>query len=65
MKAAKNLMKILLTIALIAAILGVYKTHLVQGGATFGTTTGSLSLIAFAIVSSVWGKLMCCKEGSC
>ena len=64
METIRWIVSILMFIAAFAALTGVYKTHLVAGGATFGTTTASLSLIAFAITSHVWLKslTMCCDN---
>ena len=57
----------LLTIAELMAIYGVFKAHVVAGGATFGGTISSYSLIAFALVTAVWMKaghtMLCC--GAC
>jgi hypothetical protein len=44
----------------------VYKTHFGTGGASFGATTSSLSIIALAINTAVWtkhGQMHC--PGSC
>ncbi len=37
---------VLSVLVTIAALVGVYKAHFLAGGATFGTTNGSLSLVA-------------------
>jgi hypothetical protein len=48
----------------IAAGVGVYKSHLLSSGATFGTTSGSLSIIAFVLSLTVLLKAVCCS-GCC
>ena len=54
---------VLLFFAALAALTGMYKAHFVAGGATFGSTTGSMSIIAFSISVMLWKKQMekCCK----
>lgn len=49
----------------VAAGVGVYKAHMLMAGATFGTSNGSLSLIAFAISISLLHKACkkCCGCG--
>lgn len=49
---------ILVLLAAVASILGVYKAHVLAGGATFGTTNGSLSLIALAVNLAFLVKMM-------
>lgn len=39
----------LATLCTLVAIAGVYKAHVLSSGLTFGTSTGSLSIIALAI----------------
>ncbi len=52
---------VLLFVASIAALLGVYKAHMLSSGAAFGTTSGSLSLVAFSITLSLCiYQLKCC-----
>lgn len=61
-----KLMMLILTLAEIAALIAVYKAHFGIGGATFGSTTGSLSIMALAINTAVWtkyGKMHC--PGNC
>lgn len=36
-------------LATLAALIGVYKAHVLSNGIAFGTTSGSLSLLALAI----------------
>ncbi len=61
-----KLLMLLVLITEIAAIVGVYNAHLATGGMTFGSTTGSLSILALAINSMVLLKFgqMHCKECS-
>ncbi|MCB9808018.1 hypothetical protein H6770_02055 [Candidatus Peribacteria bacterium] len=61
-----KIVMLVLTLAEIAALIAVYKAHFSTGGATFGSTTGSLSIMALAINTAVWmkcGKMHC--SGSC
>jgi len=51
-----TVVSVFLFLTALAALVGVYKAHIATGGATFGSTTGSLSLIAFAISVSLWKK---------
>ncbi len=44
----------LLLFATIAAFVGVYKAHVYDDGLAFGTTAGSLSLLAFAVCLVLW-----------
>ena len=54
---------VLLFLATLAAAVGVYKSHFLSSGATFGTTSGSLSIIAFVISLTLWSKAFCCCCG--
>jgi hypothetical protein len=49
---------ILLFLASVAALVGVYKSHVLSSGFAFGTTSGSLSLIAFAVSVTLWMSQM-------
>ncbi|MDD5623333.1 MAG: hypothetical protein PHI23_01325 [Candidatus Peribacteraceae bacterium] len=49
---------LLLFLASVAAFAGVYRVHFDMSGSTFGSTNSSLSLMAFAIAVSLWGKQM-------
>lgn len=49
---------VLVLLAAVASIVGVYKAHFLGGGATFGTTNGSLSLIALAVNLAFLVKVM-------
>ncbi|MBT4119666.1 MAG: hypothetical protein HOG89_05115 [Candidatus Peribacter sp.] len=61
-----KIVMLVLTLTELAAIIAVYKAHFGTGGATFGATTSSLSIVALAINTAVWtkyGQMHC--EGSC
>jgi hypothetical protein len=53
---------VLLFLASLAALAGIYYTHMVGGGATFGTTTASLSIIAFSVSIYVLHSCLCCPN---
>ena len=56
---------VLMFLAMLASIAGIYETHFVGAGATFGTTGASLSLVAFAITAYVWLRTLTnCLGGS-
>ncbi|MBI2117988.1 hypothetical protein HYT95_03755 [Candidatus Peregrinibacteria bacterium] len=50
---------LLLFLAAVAALAGVYKAHFLGGGMVFGTTSGSLSILAFSVTATLWAKFMC------
>ncbi len=62
---AKWLLALLFFIVAIGAAIGVYQTHVVAsaGGAEFafqfGSTSGSLAIIAFCAAAMCWSKQMC------
>jgi hypothetical protein len=57
---------ILLFLTSIAALIGVYNTHIVSGGVQFGSSGGSFAIIAFTVSVMAWGKKMaCCMSGNC
>ncbi|MBU0458725.1 hypothetical protein KJ652_00245 [Patescibacteria group bacterium] len=56
---------VLMFLAMLAALAGIYETHFVGAGATFGTTGASLSIIAFAITSHLWVRSLSCCMGCC
>ena len=56
---------VLLLVAAVAAAVGAYKAHMLSSGLVFGTTSGSLSLLAFAVTSSLWMKQMKCCVTKC
>lgn len=62
-KVVSGLVGLLLLATSIAAVMGAYTAHFAAGGATFGTTTGSLSLIALAINATLFAKTMKCCCG--
>lgn len=51
---------VLLAVAAVASAVGVYKAHILSTGATFGTSNGSLSLIAFTLAVTLLHKA--CKK---
>ncbi|MEK7591747.1 MAG: hypothetical protein AAB489_06140 [Patescibacteria group bacterium] len=52
---------ILLFVAAVAAVMGVYKSHVLSSGLVFGTTSGSLSLLALSVTLAVWAyQTKCC-----
>ncbi len=55
----------LLLFASIAAFVGVYKAHVLVDGLVFGTSGGSLSLLAFAVCLSLWMYQMKCCATPC
>lgn len=57
----------LLLLTTLASLVGVYKSHFISAGATFGSTSGSLALIAFAINVMFLVKAMkhCCPCNTC
>lgn len=50
---------LLLFLAAIASLVGVYQTHFGINGMVFGGTASSLALLAFVIAITMWGKWMC------
>ncbi len=50
---------LVLFLASLASLAGVYQVHFGGAGAIFGSTGGSFSLIALGINLSLWGKWMC------
>ncbi|MCF7844335.1 MAG: hypothetical protein K9M03_00715 [Kiritimatiellales bacterium] len=56
---------VLMFLAMLAAIAGVYETHFIGSGATFGTTGASLSLLTFAITAHLWIRSLACCLGMC
>lgn len=70
--AFKWIVCVLLLLTTIAALFGVFQTHVIIGSdpsrmaIQFGSTSGSLAIIAFVISITAWGKKMsCCMSGSC
>jgi hypothetical protein len=66
-KITKILSAVLLFVVTIAALIGVYETHIISGSEVagtmlqFGSTSGSLAIIAFAIALTTFLKqMMCC-----
>jgi hypothetical protein len=46
-------------LATLASLMGVYQVLFGGGGATFGSSNGSLALIALAVNLALWSKWMC------
>lgn len=67
----KWLLCILLLIVAVAALVGVYNTHIlfaadpVEFRMQFGSTSGSLAILAFAIASTAFMKHMISCLGEC
>ncbi len=49
---------LLLLLVTIASLVGIYQTHIVAGGAQFGSTSGSLAIIAFVASVMGWSRQM-------
>jgi len=54
---------LLLFLTSLAALMGVYKAHFLSSGAVFGTTSGSLAILAFSVTVVFWMKCMVCCCG--
>lgn len=54
---------VILSLTSLAALIGAYKAHVLAGGATFGTTSGSLSLLALSVTLALWAKCAVCCCG--
>jgi len=50
---------LLLFLASITSLVGVYRTHFSVGGMVFGSTASSLALLAFVVSLTLWSKWMC------
>jgi len=64
MRAIQLVICVLSFLAILASLAGIYQTHFVGGGATFGTTTASLSLMAFVATTMLFFKTVksCCDD---
>lgn len=68
---AKWVICILLFLVAVAALIGVYETHVIIGSdpasfkMQFGSTSGSLAIMAFAIAVSTWFKKLVSCMGKC
>ena len=51
---------LLLFLGAVASVVGVYNAHVVDGVTTFGSSAGSLALLAFAVTVAIWLKHMKC-----
>ncbi len=50
----------------IASLVGIYQTHVVAGGAQFGSTSGSLAILAFTASVFAWTRQMAlCMKKEC
>ncbi|MDD4319865.1 MAG: hypothetical protein PHW10_06115 [Candidatus Peribacteraceae bacterium] len=51
----------------VAALVGVYLSHVLSSGLVFGTSSGSLSIIAFVVSVMALGKQvrLCCEKCAC
>lgn len=49
---------VIILLSAIASVIGVYKAHFLAGGATFGTTNGSLSIMAMVVSLAFLAKMM-------
>ena len=50
----------------IASLVGIYQTHVVAGGAQFGSTSGSLAILAFTASVFAWTRQMAlCMTKEC
>ncbi|MDD4628589.1 MAG: hypothetical protein PHE68_04330 [Candidatus Peribacteraceae bacterium] len=56
---------LVLFLTTLASLAGVYQVLFGGGGATFGSSNGSLALIALAINLMLWSKTMCRCLCSC
>lgn len=56
----KAVVALLVTLATLAALVGVWKTHMTADGMMFGSTEGSLALLTFVLSSVIWVKMVKC-----
>ena len=55
-----------LSLVTIASLVGIYQTHIVAGGAPFGSTSGSLAILAFVASVVGWTRQMTkCMRSDC
>ena len=69
-KIVKALVILVLTLTSVAAFIGVWNTHMVNGAWTFGSQEGSLALLVLVVSFSLWGKKLtkmcpCGSKGAC
>lgn len=65
---AKWTVCVLLLLVAVAALVGVVQTHIIDTApfrVQFGSTSGSLSILAFTVAVMAWGKKMMCCMGKC
>jgi len=58
---------LLLFLAAVTALVGVYQTHFGINGMVFGNSNSSLVLLAFVVSLTMWAKWMCkclCERGT-
>lgn len=59
---------VLLMVAAVSALVGVFQTHIIDLSpmrVQFGSTSGSLSIVAFTLASVAWMKQMICCMSTC
>lgn len=49
---------LVLTLTTVAALVGVYRTHVLPGGMSFGTPEGSLALLVLVLSAAIWVKMV-------
>ncbi len=68
-KIVAGLVALVLTLTTIAAVIGVYMTHVSPAGWVFGSTAGSVALVTFILSLMAWFKVvkkMCpCSSKGC
>ena len=65
---AKWTVCLLLLLVSVAALVGVFQTHVIDFApmrVQFGSTSGSLSILAFTVAVMAWGKKMMSFMGKC
>lgn len=62
----KWIVALALFLVTIASLVGIYQTHIVAGGAQFGSTSGSLAILAFTVSVVAWTRqMMACMSRDC
>ena len=57
-KVLTGIVAFLTTLTTVAAVIGVWRTHITPAGWVFGTAEGSLALLVFIVSLMVWLKLV-------
>lgn len=57
-KVGQAVVLLVLTITSVAAFIGVWNTHMLASGWSFGTQEGSLAILALVFSFTMWGKKM-------